>query len=296
MARLQVVPFDGVAESVPLAEQNFSAPRWSPDGRSLAYSSGPFGERNIYTYDVEQGTAPRQLTFEGDNLDPVWSPDGSHLAFASRREGMSEEDLFLKAVNDDTPEERILELDTPQFPRQWLTNDVVVFESGNPGEGDLWQVPASGGGEATPYIESLVDLDDPAVSPNGRWAAYQSIETGVEEVYVRSFPEPRQQVRVSERGGQFPRWSRDGSALYYWSAENLPVDTLYAATVVTEPTFAVLSSDIVLMGNFTPENWDLHPDGDRIVAAQPSSSTQSDAGGYFVVVNWFEELKRLVPN
>ena len=160
---------------------------------------------------------PRQLTFEGDNFDPVWSPDGSRLAFASRREGMSEEDLFVKAVNDDTPAERILELDTPQFPRQWLTSDVVVFESGIPSLSDLWQIPVSGGGEATPYIESADDLDDPAVSPNRRWAAYQSIETGVEVVYVRSFPEPRQQVRVSEGGGQFPRWSQDGRTLYYWS-------------------------------------------------------------------------------
>ena len=96
--------------------------------------------------------------------------------------------------------------------------------------------------------------------------------------------------------GQFPRWSRDGGTLYYWSEEDLLVDTLYAATVVTEPTFAVLSRDIVLTGNFRPENWDLHPDGDRIVAAQPSLLPQSDADGYFVVVNFFEELKARVPN
>ena len=294
---LQVVPFAGAAESIPIPAQDFADPRWSPDGRSLAYSSGPAGEENIYVYDVEQGTAPRQLTFEGSNIDPVWSQDGSRVVFASLRDGVSDYDLFVKTVNEDTFEERILQLDAPQFPRQWLTSDVVVFESGVLTLTSIWQVSAQAGREATPYLQSPSDLDDVAVSPDGRWAVYQSDETGAEELYVRSFPEPRQQVRVSEEGagGQFPWWAADGSAIYYWSAEGLAIDTLYAATVATEPTFTVLSRRVVHTGDYAEENWDLHPDGDRIVAAQPSSPTSFDADHMFVVLNIFEELQQAVP-
>ena len=289
---LQIVAFDGVAESLALPAQNFAEPRWSPDGRSLVYSSGPLGEENIYVYDIEEGTAPRQLTFEGSNVAPVWSPDGSRVAFASVRAGTSDVDLFAKAVNEDTFEERILQLEANQIPRQWLPGDVLVFEHGFLSTGDLWQVSVASG-EATPYVESVSDLDDIAVSPDGRWAVYQSDGTGVEELYVRSFPEPRQQVRVSEEGagGQFPRWAADGSAIYYWSAEGLAIDTLYAATVATEPTFTVLSREIVHIGDYSEEDWDLHPDGDRIVAARPSSPTSLSTEHLFVVLNVFEQLR-----
>ena len=114
---------------------------------------------------------------------------------------------------------------------------------------------------------------------------------------MRSFPEPRQQVRVSEegRGGQFPRWAADGSAIYYWSAEGLAIDTLYAATVATEPTFTDLSRQIVHTGDYSEEDWDLHPDGDRIVAARPSSPTSLSTEHLFVVLNVFEQLRQSVP-
>ena len=79
-------------------------------------------------------------------------------------------------------------------------------------------------------------------SPDSRWVAYQSNETGVEEVYVRSFPDPGQQIRVSDGGGQFPRWTQDGTAIYYWGAENLAVDRLFAARFTTEPTFSAAAS------------------------------------------------------
>ena len=113
-----------------------------------------------------------------------------------------------------------------------------MFESAqNPSS--LWTFAPSGGENPTAYLESDADLDDVVVSPAGGWAAYQSDETGIEEVYVRSFPDPRQQVSVSQGGGQFPRWSPDGTTLYYWRREDAQIDTLYAARVETEPTFGL---------------------------------------------------------
>lgn len=154
----------------------------------------------------------------------------------------------------------------------------------------------SGTGEARAYLESEADLDDIMVSPDGKWASYQSVETGIEEVYVRSFPVPRQQIPVSQGGGQFPRWSPDSQTIYYWHAESALVDTLIAARIGTEPIFTVLSRDPVIWGDYIVENWDLHPDGDRIVVTQPvrtatTGSSEMFSGRFFVVVNWFEELK-----
>lgn len=128
----------------------------------------------------------------------------------------------------------------------------------------------------------------PATYP--AWAAYQSNETGTEEVYVRSFPVAGQQIPISEGGGQFPRWSPDGRTIYYWRAENAAVDTLYAARVTTQPTLAVVSRAPVITGSYLAEDWDLHPDGDRIVVVE-ASAAQAPQGDFLVVVNWFEELR-----
>jgi hypothetical protein len=139
------------------------------------------------------------------------------------------------------------------------------------------------------------DLDDIIVSPGRDWAAYQSDETGFEEVYVRRFPEPLQPIPVSSGGGQYPRWAPDGSTVYYWTQEGATIDTLMAARVRREPSFSVLSREPVLVGSFEVEDWDLHPDGDRILVVQRVSPDEdeasSDAERFFVVVNWFQELK-----
>ena len=121
------------------------------------------------------------------------------------------------SADGDAPDRKLLGLGGSQFTRQWLARivfDLVVFENAISG-GDLWWVNVSRPDETGPYLESSADLDDIAVSPDGMWAAYQSSETGTEEVYVRSFPVPRQPLPVSEGEGQFPRWSPDGTVIYY---------------------------------------------------------------------------------
>jgi hypothetical protein len=188
----------------------------------------------------------------------------------------------------------VLDAPGPQQPRSWTGEDLIAFETGaNPNN---LAIVSPSNGEARLYFEAEADVDDIAVSPDGRWAAYQSREQGTEAVYVRSFPEPSGPIRVSQGEGQFPRCAPDGRTLYYWAAENAPVDTLYAARVTTSPAFSVVSREPVLWGSYVPENWDLHPEGDRIVVAAGGSAavegTLQQGGRYFVVLNWFEELGR----
>ncbi len=298
---LVVAELSGAADTLSLTPRMFGTPRWSPDGRSIAYYSGVPGNAHIYIYSVEMGTTPARFTSEGENRYPVWSPDGTQIVFSSNRDGTEERDLFVRTVNGSDPEERILTEVRSQDVRAWSVNDLLLFEGPQPvgGRSDLWIATAAADASATVYVRSESDLDDVAVSPDAAWAAYQSNQGLTDDVYVRSFPDAGREFIVSSGGGQFPRWSPDGGTIYYWRRVNASVDSLFAARVRTEPTFAVLSEDLVLTGDYVPEYWDIHPDGDRIVVAQPAAQSAVAVGGqerFTVVVNFFEELKERVPN
>jgi Tol biopolymer transport system component len=151
---------------------------------------------------------------------------------------------------------------------------------------------------ATPYLESEADLDDIKVSPDGTLAAYPSDETGREEVYVRSFPDPRQPETVSQGGGELPFWSPDGNTLYYWGRGDAGQGfDLMAARIERGPPFVVTSREKVLTSNFLNGSADLHPDGDRLIGTVRAGTPSATSGEvaeperFLVVVNWFEELK-----
>ena len=303
--RLLVVDLEGDnVEEPPLTPRNFFDHRWSPDGQSVVYSSLEAGDqdRDIFTYDVALGTTPRQLTFDGINDRPVWSPDGDRVAFRSLRDGTDSSDLFKKNVNDNSPPEVILTLPGPQFPTHWPSDDVLIFQNGNPP--DLWIVdPSSDSAVAREYLSSETRLLAMRVSPPGDLAAYVSSASGTSDVYVRSFPEAGARERVSQGGGESPFWSPDGKTIYYWTL-GASVVTLMAARVQRGPPFVVTATDSILQGPYRTADWALHPDGDRMVVTQDITSTSAEGQTdgtvnperFLVVVNWFEELRERVGN
>ena len=204
--RLAVVDLEGSEETLVLSERRFGTLKWSPDGRSVVYESHPQGESDaqIYTYDVEVEATPRQRTFEGDNLNPVYSPDGDRVVFSSQREGTDGSDLFVKRLDDDTPAELLITLPRFQRPTQWPSDTLIVFNRGPPPD-DLWMLDLSDpdSPRAEAYLEQEADIRDMVVSPDGTMAAYSSDETGTQEIYVRSFPDPGERTPVSEGGGAF---------------------------------------------------------------------------------------------
>ena len=309
---------DGNEEPAPLEPRWLREPRWSPDGETVVYSGKEpgvtgQGEDDIHTYNVELKTAPRGLTFEGDNESPVWSPDGTrstpkpfclNLVFSSRRAGSDNHDLFVKTVNDDSPPRMILTLPGRQVPTQWVADNLLLFETGV-GPPDLWLVdPSSDSTVASPYLEAEANLRDAVVAPNGTLAAYVSSESGTDEVYVRGFPEARQPEVVSQGGGEYPRWSPDGGTIYYWTPGPPSARlnrSLVAARVERGPPFIVLSRDTVLAGIYQSASWDLHPDGDRMIvtrditardAAADAADAPLESERFVIVVNWFEELRQ----
>ena len=297
--RLLIVDLEGNAEPLGLTPRDFNDVRWSPDGRSVVYRSG--GGPQLYTYDVEVETAPRQLTFVGANAFPVFSPDGTRVAFTSQRDGTDGFDLFVKTLDDDEPATSIIPLPGNQRVGQWPSDTLIVFEHNPGGVADLWMLDLSDpdSAVAVEYLSSEARLLDIRASPDGTLAAYTSDETGTLEVFIRSFPEPGERTPVSQGGGEFPFWSPDGNTVYYWS---LPVpgsadeDTFMAARIRRDPTPVVQRRDALFTGNYIRSAWSLHPDGDLLVVPQPvrlgGDGPDLERERHLVVTNWFEELRQ----
>jgi serine/threonine-protein kinase len=298
--QLVVVDLEGNEEAVTLGPRDIDAVSWSPDGESVVFSSSPLGssENQIYTYNVTLNTAPRQITFEGDNDNPVFSPDGTRVAFNSAREGTDGYDLFVKNLNDNSPPLSIITLEAHQLVTQWPSDSLIVFERDADGNRDLWTVDLSDpdNPRARDYLTSEADLRFMVVSPDGTLAAYSSDESGQDEVYIRGFPEPGAPTIVSE-GGSFsvPFWSPDGNTLFYFGGRGGDL-RLMAAHVERSPVPAVVSTEEVFSFQVAARPFQgsgLHPDGDRfilarIVTAEARGSTGSER--FLVVTNWFTEL------
>ena len=202
------------------------APRFSPDGRRVAYGAYAPGRdsSDIWLADLENGTTQRLTTDGEDNNDVVWSPDGRQVAYDRNAEGGK--DIFVQGLDGDSA--RVLTRRTGfQWPTDWARDGKALLftDVTAAGDYDLWVQP-SNGGAAHPYLKLPEHETSARVSPDGRWVAYQSDETGRYEVYVQSYPSPGRKALISLGGGVNPVWRGDGRALYYWK-----VDQLVAARV-----------------------------------------------------------------
>jgi Tol biopolymer transport system component len=200
------------------------AARWigvdlSPDGRRIAAHRHDPDGGDIWVFNVGEQT-PTRFTFEAgqDNSMPVWSPDGQRIAFASRRSGTW--GLYTKVADNTRAEELVIETELPAVPMSWSPdgNRLVYSMTGSDTAGDIWSVsPGAESAErkGTPLVRTVADERNPQVSPDGRWLAYSSNETGRSEIYIRPFPDGPGRIQVSVDGGVYPRWRRDSRELYF---------------------------------------------------------------------------------
>ncbi len=196
--------------------------RLSPDGRQAAVDRFD-PEPGVWLIDVARGT-PSRFAFGGYNSTPVWAPDGRSFVFASARG--TPPNLYVKRLDTQAEDRRVFHSTTQCFPQSWSRDDLIAFVLiDRKTQGDIWLVPAAGGREPWPIIRTEFNETHGRISPDSRWLAYVSNESGSPAVYVTTFPKPAAKWRVSVGGGGWPVWRADSRELFYraWDGKLMAV-------------------------------------------------------------------------
>ncbi|MBI4918250.1 MAG: protein kinase [Acidobacteria bacterium] len=190
----------------------------SPDGRRIAVAGETpvTGRTDVWIMDAERGVPARLTAGEAGGMSPVWLPSGKEIVFRARESRSL--DLYVQDIDGPgTGARLLLQTEFDKIPTSVSPDGALLaFSSAAVETGhDIWMLPLAGNGAPYPFLVSRSDEENARFSPDGRWLAFESDESGRVDVYVTSFPTPRQRLRVSAGGGRSPRWSRDGRALYF---------------------------------------------------------------------------------
>ena len=202
----------------------------SPDGRRLALSrftdGTPDRTADIWLLDLARGVASRFTSHPMFDLTPVWSPDGNRLAFSSNRtraDGSSGSfDVYVKAATGLGTEDRLVGHDRGDPPSDWSPDGRFILYNRQTGDAghDIWAVPLDGDRAPFPVVETKFRATNGQFSPDGKWIAFQSNESGQVEVYIQLFPGPGRRTRISRDGGDQARWRHDGKELFYLTPDD----------------------------------------------------------------------------
>jgi len=268
-------------------ENAFEFPRLSPDDSRVAVRVGSPPDSNIWVYDVERGTRTR-VTADGTADDPEWTPDGTRILFSWRPDQTSSWGIYSKRADGSGEVELVLSSSSDVFTPEPSPDGLSLAYVQMP-ESDLWIAPAEG--EPALFVSSAFVESSPVFSPDGRFLAYVSDESGQPEVYVRPFPDGPNRWTISTAGGAEPLWSPDGSELFYRNGDEMMV-----VAIETEPELALGVPRALFRKAVRvtpdPRNYDVSSDGQRFVMVEGGAETTEIR----IVLNWFEELERLVPS
>ncbi len=256
---LVLVARSGSAKLIPGEGRVFASPRFSPDGRRMALGiSDQTGAKDVWVLDVAQRSWSR-LTTSGINNRPVWTPDGRRLVYSSN------DDLWWIAADGSGRPESLLVANGNRFAGT-VTPDgrAVVFQEASSDRNGIRSMIFDSAPASRLLIPGTFGESAPALSPEGKWLAYQSDETGRMEVYVRPYPGPGARVPVSLHGGTEAAWAHSGRELFFRSG-----DSLMAAAVALSPSFAVTGRRRLFTGSFvsgdTYREYDVAPDDQHFV-------------------------------
>jgi serine/threonine protein kinase len=281
----------------------WGSPQFSPDGKHLAFDVSDGKQVDIWVQDLATGQVSR-LTFDGaDDFKPVWSPDGRWIAFASTRNGVA--NLFRMRSDGVGDAQRLTHSPNPQSPASWHPSGrFLAFEETRAGTGlDIMTLPLpdeSGPifspGAPTVLVAGPTGDAEPVFSPDGRYLAYRSNETGRVEIFVRAFAGPRGTWQVSNGGGRDAAWSRRSAELLYFDTAQDRI--MVASYAVSDGSFRADSPrpwSIIRVGRppaRTGRMFDVHPDGERVVVA-PAESQKADH--MMLIFDFFAHLARVAP-
>jgi eukaryotic-like serine/threonine-protein kinase len=280
----------GREEALKAPPRGFEDMDLSPDAKLLAMTVIGGQQWNVWIYDLQQGSLNR-LTFEGDNRDPMWSADGKRVIYGSTRNGRR--GLYWKPVNGTGGEEQLLNSPRQVFPAS-VTSDgkYLIYDPGAWEDAAIYALPLQG--ERTPQVLlKQSSLANGMVSPNGKWIAYESAESGRTEIYVRRFNAGAEKWQVSTEGGDHALWSRDGGELYFRSSG--AKGTMVMSTTIGKgeeftfsPPRALFRFGCISAG---AHDYGVMGNGQKIVCIkEPEAETKATQVN--VVLNWALELKK----
>ena len=237
--------------------------------------------------------AASRFTFHpAADFDPVWSPNGDRIVFSSNRRGTL--DLYQKHVSGAAIEELLLESPLAKHAQTWSPDGrFLVYATFEPAtKGDLWLLPMVGDRTPVPLLRTEFNDEQVSISPDGRWFAYTSNESGREEVYVQLFPPAGAKWQISTGGGGDGRWQADGKELFYIAADR----RLMAVAVKGDTTFEAGVARPLFDTGMTPHwgearnHYDVSRDGKRFLFMTPVDDDRSSP--FTVVVNWKHAMSR----
>ncbi len=298
----QISLIDSAGNSKPLqtVPGSYLTPRLSPDGKRLAFSLGrPGSTADVWVKDLDRDT-PSRLTFlPGFNYYPVWTPDGKNIVFST------DQGLYWIRADGAGAAQRLTSSKFVEYPTSISPDGkrLAFYTNGISESFDLFT--AQIGGDSihpklekpelflgTPFAEVY-----PAFSPDGRWLAYESNESGTYEIYVRPFPGPGGRWQISSGGGRTPLWTKDGRELFYEALDHRVMAVSYRASGDTFTTTKPRVWSEVRLTSSNLATFDITPDGKHIVAVLPEGAEEKPKpdNHLTVLLNFTDELRRKVP-
>jgi serine/threonine protein kinase len=295
---------DGLGKLLPLhpAPGSYVTPTFSPDGKRLAFSMLGRQGSDIWVQDLDRDSASRLTFLSGLNSSAVWSPDGRFIVF--RSSNPASPGLYWTRADGSGEPQRLTDGKLSETPFSFTPDGkrLAIMRQGEGTGSDIWTVPIEGDrdhprlGMPEPFLRTQFEESDPQFSPDGRWLAYYSYESGNSEVYVRPFPGPGGKWQISTGGGFHPMWSSNGRELFFQRA----VRAIMVAGYSVQGDSFVPGKPRVWSESGVPAGSSLSalaPDGKRFAVVLPSEigNEQKPITQVTFLLNFFDELRRRVP-
>ena len=303
---------EGKEESLGAVPDAYSSLKIDPDGNEVALEVGASGSKDIWIWDISHKNQ-RRLTFDkATDSNPVWTPDGKRIVFRSNRSGGLGGIFWKSASGTGNAEPLFSKPDVVLLPSSFSHDGKIlaVFEISLAPLGlDIGMLTMEGNRELKEILHEKYFEAEPQISPDGRYVAYQSNASDKGEIFVNSFPDvTKGKWQVSNSGGNSPLWSPDRKEIFYRNG-----DAIISVKAELEPSFKYENPKILFQRKYLTDRfifqntsfspWDIHPNGKKFLLIKPpdapKSKTEEGTAApqqkIIVVLNWFEELKKLVP-
>jgi serine/threonine protein kinase/Tol biopolymer transport system component len=270
----------------------YDYPRLSPDGTHLAVRGidPETATGDIWLLELSNGTFRRFTSDPSYEYVPVWSPDGDQIVFFSNAEGPG--DLYVKRLSGPDKSEPLLKSSTRKIPEDWSLDGRFILYSNldsKSNQWDLWALPLFGDRQPIPFLTEPFGEQQGQFSPDGRWVAYCSDESGRDEVYVQSFPGGGNKVPISAAGGRQPRWRRDEKELFFLARDG----TIMVSDVKAGPTLRAGIPKVLplkVLSSSDDVSYAVTADGQRFLFRKPFG--EPEPASITVITNWTTGLKR----